>query len=286
MSPCFESTGLEGAVIALHCSGTGPAQWHPYRELLPAGIRFHIPALAGYGGAEWTTSGAWTLEAEVARIAPLLHEACEPVDLVGHAFGGAVALRAAMLCPKNVRSLTLYEPDLFHLLAGDPSCAGDYRSIVMVAQQLAQLDDAGRAEDAARMLVSYWSGEEVWNCMRPHRKQAMARLVPKIRSELEACLTARFDVSALAQSAIRVWLVDGDRSPSAARRVVAVLGRKVPQALVVHLKGSGHMAPLMERGRIAPLLFPWARAGSCGRPDRSPRFHAPAIPATNNLSTS
>jgi pimeloyl-ACP methyl ester carboxylesterase len=219
------------------------------------------PALAGYDRAAWRPADAWTLEAEAARIAPLLHEARDPVDLVGHSFGGAVALRAAMLCPKNVRSLTLYEPDLFHLLAADPSSAGEYRSIVTVAQQLAELDDAGRAEEAARLLVTYWSGNEVWNRMRPRRRQAMAQQVPKIRSELQACLTARFDVSALCQRATRVWLVSGDRSPSAARRVVDLLGRKVPHALVVRLKGAGHMAPLTERARIAPLLFPWACAG-------------------------
>jgi pimeloyl-ACP methyl ester carboxylesterase len=286
MSPYFESAGLQGAVIALHCSGASPAQWHSYRDLLPAGIRFHTPALAGYGGAAWKTSQAWTLEAEAARIAPLLHEAREPVDLVGHAFGGAVAFRAAMLCPKNVRSLTLYEPDLFHLLAGDPSSAGEYRSIVTVAQQLSELDDAGRAEDAARALVHYWSGAQVWNGMRPHRRQAMAQLVPKIRSELEACLTARFDVSALAHQAIRVWLVVGDRSPAAARRVVELLGRRIPQALTVRLQGSGHMAPLMERERTAPLLFPWAMAGSGERPSRSPRSHAPVTRPTNSPWTS
>ena len=39
--------------------------------------------------------------------------------LVGHSYGAAVALIAALACPERVRALVLYEPTLFSLVDAD-----------------------------------------------------------------------------------------------------------------------------------------------------------------------
>jgi pimeloyl-ACP methyl ester carboxylesterase len=44
----------------------------------------------------------------------------EPTHLVGHSYGGVVALLAAAQVPSSVQSLTVFEPPAFGLVANDP----------------------------------------------------------------------------------------------------------------------------------------------------------------------
>jgi len=57
------------------------------------------------------------MEHEKTIIAALMDAVAKPVHLVGHSYGGAIMARVAADAPARVRSLTLIEPTLFHLLA-------------------------------------------------------------------------------------------------------------------------------------------------------------------------
>ena len=54
-------------------------------------------------------------------IAGLLGDLDEDVHLVGHSYGGLVALLATALPPERVRSITLIEPAVMSLMRGDPA---------------------------------------------------------------------------------------------------------------------------------------------------------------------
>jgi pimeloyl-ACP methyl ester carboxylesterase len=56
-------------------------------------------------------------EVDASDVAKLLGDGAH---LVGHSYGGAVAMLAAGLRPPIVRSLTLIEPSAFRLAARDP----------------------------------------------------------------------------------------------------------------------------------------------------------------------
>ena len=67
------------------------------------------PDLLGHGRSSW--EAPWTLDANVAALADLLaREATRPVVVVGHSFGGAVALNLAVARPDLVASLVLLDP--------------------------------------------------------------------------------------------------------------------------------------------------------------------------------
>src|SRR5262249_15124185 len=87
--------GARPVVVALHCSGGSGRQWRPLARAL--GLRFNLvaPDMIGCGaGPHWSGEHPFTLADEAARIVAILDGSAAPVHLVGHSYGGGVALRA------------------------------------------------------------------------------------------------------------------------------------------------------------------------------------------------
>jgi pimeloyl-ACP methyl ester carboxylesterase len=114
-------------VIALHCSGAGAGEWRQLGEALGTAYRLFAPEHYGCERTDpWTGGHAFTLADEAARTIELIDESANKVHLVGHSYGGGVALHVALARPTRIASLTLYEPSAFHLLKimGDRGAAG------------------------------------------------------------------------------------------------------------------------------------------------------------------
>ena len=104
-------------VVLLHSSANSGAQWRALRADTEARYRVLALDLYGYGGTDpWPGHRALTL-ADEAALAEALIERCDaPVHLIGHSYGGAVALRVALHRPESIATLTLIEPTAFNLL--------------------------------------------------------------------------------------------------------------------------------------------------------------------------
>ena len=106
-----------GEVIALHCSGAGAGQWNHLAEAL--GGEYEVLTPEHYGNEStgpWTGEHPFTLADEAARTIALIDTCESKLHLVGHSYGGGVALHVALARPERIASLALYEPSAFHLL--------------------------------------------------------------------------------------------------------------------------------------------------------------------------
>jgi hypothetical protein len=155
-----------------------------------------------------------------------------------------------------VRSLTLYEPALFWLLQRDAASAAPAAEIEDVAVRLAQLVAARCHDEAAEMFVDFWSGPGVWGGMDPARRGPIARAMPKVSAEFEALARSRIRLASLRRAGFALRLLCGDRSPAPSRRIAQLVREQLPLAQVLRVRGAGHMAPLIQRDVLAPLLFP------------------------------
>jgi lipase len=103
--------GPDGGAQLLAIHGlTGHGQrWESLATRQLPGIAVAAPDLIGHGRSTW--AAPWTIDANVAALAAVLEDRADgPVPVVGHSFGGAVALNLAAARPDLVASLVLLDP--------------------------------------------------------------------------------------------------------------------------------------------------------------------------------
>ena len=118
--PFFRESGAGPGVVCTHANASSSGQWRGLMDLLAP--KFHVFAPDSYGagkGPEWPMDRAISLRDEVALIEPVLARAGSPLALVGHSYGAAVALVAALMNPGRVRAMALYEPTFFSLIEAE-----------------------------------------------------------------------------------------------------------------------------------------------------------------------
>lgn len=94
-------------LLAIHgLTGHGQRWQRLATDYLPE-VSVAAPDLLGHGRSSW--SAPWTIDANVAALAALLDDQ-SPAVVVGHSFGGAVALHLAATHPDRVAALVLLDP--------------------------------------------------------------------------------------------------------------------------------------------------------------------------------
>ena len=229
-------------VLLLHCSGSSGAQWRSLIEALGTRYSAHAPDL--------------TSAPSLATIAePLFRTFNKPVHLVGHSYGGAVALHMARARPWLFRSLTLIEPSAFHLLRdGD---AIDHRALAEISAVASRVKaDLARGEymEGYGRFVDYWSGPGSWEAMSADKRAALAIQLERIALEFDALLGDPAGIEEIANLSIPTLLVQGGRTELPSRCICQRLRITLPGAKFRVVQGAGHMLPLTHRDAVNALI--------------------------------
>lgn len=248
-------------VIALHSSAAGPRQWDAWREHLAAGLRWSAPALMGYADDNpWHADTPVSLAEEARRLEPLLARGGQGdggaeggVHLLGHSYGGAVALELALRHPGRVLSLTLYEPVRFGVLRM-PDTQASWRAVLELGQAVREHVRARRLHEAAALFVGYWNGAQAWEHCTPRRREAIAACMPKVDAEFGALFDDALPLSAVGSLRMPVRLLVGGDSPAPMQHVARRLAAAFPNASLQRLDGLGHMGPVTAPARVAAAV--------------------------------
>ncbi len=255
VQPLARPPARPGHIVCLHSSASSGRQWQALAAWLAPAVHLHAPDLLGYADDEaWPTGWPVSLAEEAARLEPLLDADPGGVHLLGHSYGGAVALELALRRPARVRSLTLYEPVRFGLLLSDPAGPAGAEQILGVARRIQLLVLSGRRHEAAAFFVDYWSGSGSWAALGSRPREHIARRMPKVQAEFEALFADRVPAAHFAALPMPVTLIGGRRSPLPARQVLERLAALLPQADAAWIDGVGHLAPVTRPGPVAARL--------------------------------
>ncbi|WP_209428183.1 alpha/beta fold hydrolase [Pararhodobacter sp. SW119] len=250
----WTSTGTGAPVVALHGSASAGAQWRSLSEHLAARFRVIAPDLAGYGRSGQPAARA-SLAAEAAFLRPALAAAGEPVHLVGHSFGGAVALAVAITMPESVRSLTLIEPAAFRLLMAD-----DLTDRMLGAEIGCVADDVrstlriGRRTEAAARFIDYWNGDGAWARSSPRLQGLILAAMDRVAENFTALAAPGLTARALSRLHCPTLVIAGLETPLPALRTAELVAETIPNAQLALIHGVGHMAPLTDPHIVDPMI--------------------------------
>jgi pimeloyl-ACP methyl ester carboxylesterase len=232
-------------VIALHCSGGTGRQWQHLSQVLGPAFRVTTPDLIGCGdNSHWGGEKPFELSDEARPFVKLVDSWAGRVHLVGHSYGGGVALRIAVERPARIASLALYEPTAFHVLkATDDDGRAALEEIRALATEIGRHIVAGSYRAAARCFVDYWSGRGTFEALTPEAQCTIVRYIPKACLDFRALIDERTPLVAYRRLHVPLRLMCGEYAPAPtallARKLAAVMN---PGALRI-IPGAGHMGP-------------------------------------------
>lgn len=243
--PFVREGGSGPRVVCIHSNASTSSQWRGLIDLLSPG--YHVLAPDSYGSGkspDWYSDRIISLNDELALIEPLLIGAPQPVVLVGHSYGAAVALMAALAHPARVRALVLYEPTLFSLIDEEGPPPNDADGIGAAVRMASDALDRGDPDAAAAAFIDYWMGVGSWANTPEARKQPIAASVTNVRRWAHALVTEPTPLAAFRQLDIPILYMIGGRSTTSAHGVARVLLSVLPQAQVLRCEELGHMGPI------------------------------------------
>jgi pimeloyl-ACP methyl ester carboxylesterase len=174
----------------------------------------------------------------------------ETFHLIGHSYGGLVALEMAASRPRAVRSLHLIEPPLFDLLRADASIQQMDRR----AREIQRAYEEDGDESTTAAFFAMIGAEHVMARLRgtPEWQRLNGYAARFARSQPAGA----YPMSALDRLApsLPIALYTGGRSHPALRGVVTALAERIPQAWVTDVADGGHAVQTSGTAFTEPLL--------------------------------
>jgi pimeloyl-ACP methyl ester carboxylesterase len=253
--PFVRESGSGPAVVCIHANAGTSGQWRTLMDLLAPTHRVLAPDCYGSGrSADWPSDRVISLMDEVKFLDPVFARAGHSFSLVGHSYGAAVALLAALTHRDRVRSIALYEPTLFALIEADSGPPNEADGIRDAVASAGAALDRGEADAAAERFIDYWMGAGSWRATPQERKPAIAASVKNIRRWAHALFTEPTPLAAFATLQMPVLIMTGGASTAAAHGVARRLLRALPTAKHHEFPNLGHMGPVTQPEPVNAVL--------------------------------
>jgi len=281
----YQDAGSGPPVILAHCSGGSHRIWAPLTTALRDRYRVLAPDLLGYGRSEpWPPHARLHPWSDLGALIALAGAADEPVHLVGHSYGGTVALEAARVLGPRVRSLTVIEPVAFHLLRLTGRLR-EWQELTTVGHRMTAALREQRDTAAAYHYIRYWVGRMRWWSLTPRARREVVRTVAKVGAEFELVSRLSRSVGDYRSINVPTRLIAGARTTKPARAIVEELAYILPHAHVRVLPRAGHMSPQTHPREIAALVadhIDFIEASP--HPDFESAAPAPAAPPRRSIA--
>lgn len=249
----YDDTGQGPLIVLIHGSPGTSRAWQPVAQRLAARFRVIAPNLPGYGGTTRpagegpgdSSYAAGLIEALVAAAGP-------PAVLVGHSYGGVVALMIALRGRVALRALALFEPVAVPVLAAVGQAEAFEASRGLFERYCAAVDagDPG----AVQIMVDYWFGAGALHRMpAPMREFLVAHAGHNVR-DVRATFRDPYPVAGLRALPMPVLCVYGTRSPAVMAGIVSAIASQAPRGIIKTLEQATHAMTTTHAEAVAALI--------------------------------
>lgn len=237
----------------IHCSLSHSGAWTALAEQLQDMLHMTAFDIPGHG-----KSADWDNRAELQSVTTNMAAdfPTGPVDVIGHSFGGTVALRLAIEHPHLVRSLTLIEPVFFAVAFADhPELRAEYDAL-----HVPQLRAVARGDmtAATKAFNEMWGDAAMpWDSlpqsMRDNMTKRFGTIItagPAVENDVGGMMSS----GALRRISVPTLLMEGAQSPKILGLVNQGLAKRLPNTQHAVLSDSGHMLPITHPVPVGQLI--------------------------------
>jgi len=243
-----DEVGAGPAVVLLHAGVADRTMWS---ELLPsladAGFRAVAMDLPGFGEAPVAEGDQ---EPWVDVVVTMDALGITSAALVGSSFGGAVALRVAVVAPERISALVVVSAPAPGI---EPSAELEAR---WEAEEAAL--ERGDIEGAVRAVVDAWTSPAAPAALRD-RVAAMQRRAFAVQGAAGPVSEAPDPLDrhpeALASIAVPTLVAVGESDLHDFHSGAAAMARTLPRSRLMTIEGAGHLAPLETPARFREQLL-------------------------------
>lgn len=242
-------------VVLVHSSVAGAGQWRRLMDDLSD--QFHLIAinLYGYAGTDpWTKTRDQTLHDQAELLNAILPDQESKFSIVGHSFGGSVAMKAAALFGDRVEQLVLIEPNPFYLLELHKrlDAFAEAKSLRDCIKENGGKEDW---ESAAAIFADYWTGDGSWDVMPQDRRVKFAQALKPNFHEWDAVMNESTPLSEWISKLPRhTTVISASDTVNSIREIVNLMKQTCTDWRFEHLERGGHMAALTQPDKMSPII--------------------------------
>lgn len=249
----YVETGDGAPVLFLPGSYSTYASWRGIQKRLPPRYRMVGTSLLGYGATQETrTTDDHGMEHELRVVEAVAAEIGEPVHLVGHSFGGQVALAAALAGAVDALSIATFEANPFHPVRerGRTALADSTR---LMSQEFEAALRAGERDAPAR-IIDFWGGDGYFAAM-PEAVQEYCRSTAEANVlDWRTAFSYEAPLSEYANLHVPVLLVRGGRANPLMVEITDALAGSLPTVRTAVVDGAGHFLNTSHAEACSRLL--------------------------------
>ena len=254
MTVGFNVKGEGNAVVLLHGSMASKEQWLGFTQELIPGYKVVSMDLIGYGRTTRPFDpDSYSLRDESELLRSVLSDTVglgEAYHLVGHSYGGVVALHHAFHHRDRVKSLTLIEPMAFHLLGKNHALIEESRRMV---EQIHRFIAAGNALAGAEMFINLWMPPGTFARIGEREKKLLGEGVKKMVVDFRAAVGEPLTPHDYAALPMPVCLIAGKGSPPYSLAISEVVAKTIP-GIEFHWVDGGHFSPVSHADQVNPII--------------------------------
>lgn len=249
----YDESGAGPTLVLVPGSCSTGAAWRPVIGAWGNQFRCVTTSLLGYGGtAERRTARDATIAHEADMLEAVIRRAGGPVHLVGHSFGGMVALAVALRNQASVASLAIVEAPAAEILR---ECGEleHYRAFQRMTDSYFADFEGGNREAIAAM-IDFYGGAGTFASWPPRARAYAVETTPVNILDWACGFGFPLPAASLAAIEIPVLVIWGGLSHPSVQRANALLGECINGAAFAAIEGAAHFMIATHASEVARLI--------------------------------